>query len=67
MVCGSIVLAQGRFRRQISTESYLSSGNSSFIGYRLISTTIIGIAGVSVQQLLDLGSSTVQASGSNNG
>ena len=45
--------------------SYLSSSNSSFIGCRLISITIIRIAGVSAQQLLDLGNSTVQASGSN--
>ena len=67
MVCGSIVLAQGRFRRQISMESCLSSSNSFFIDCRLISTTIIGIAGVLVQQLLDLGSSTVQASGGDSG
>ena len=44
-------LSVGRFRRQIGTESCLSSGNSSFIGCRLISTTIIGITGVSAQQL----------------
>ena len=49
IVCGSMVLAHGRFRRQISMESYLSSSNSSFIGYRLISITIIGIVGVLVQ------------------
>ena len=67
MVCGSIVLAQGWFRRQISTESYLSFSNSSFIGCRLISITIIGIAGVLAQQLLDLGSSTVQTSGGDSG
>ena len=65
MVCGSIVLVYGRFRRQIGTESCLSFNNSSFIGCRLISTTIIGIAGVLVQQLSDSGSSTVRASGSN--
>ena len=64
---GSTVLAHGRFRRQIGTESCLSFGNSSFIGCRLISTTIIGITGVSAQQLSDLGSSTVRASGSDNG
>ena len=63
MVCGSAVPVQGRFRRRISTNSCLSSSNSSFIGCRLISTTIIGIVGVSAQQLLDLGSSTVRASG----
>ena len=63
MVCGSTVLAQGRFRRRISTNSYLSSGNSSFIGCRLISITIIRIIGISAQQLSDLGSSTVRASG----
>ena len=62
MVCGSAVLAQGRFRRCIGTNSCLSSG-TSFIGRRLISTTIIGIAGVSAQQLSDSGSSTVRASG----
>ena len=67
MVCGSTVLAQGQFCRRISMNSCLSSGNSSFIGHRLISTTIIGIAGVSAQQLSDLGSSTVRASGSNSG
>ena len=67
MVCGSMVLAQGRFRRQIGTNSCLSSSNSSFIGRRLISTTIIGIAGVLVQQLSDSGSSTVRASGGNSG
>ena len=63
MVCGSTVLAQSQFRRHISTNSYLSSSNSSFIGCRLISITIIGIIGISAQQLSDLGSSTVQASG----
>jgi hypothetical protein len=65
MVYSSIVLAHGWFHRQISMESYLSSNNSSFIDYRLISTTIIRIAGVLTQQLLNLGSSTVQASGGN--
>ena len=45
--------------------SYLSSGNSSFMGYKLISITIIRIAGVLAQQLSDLGSSTVRALGSN--
>ena len=47
-------------------ESYLSSSNSSFMGYRLISITIIGIIGVLVQQLLDLGSSIVRALGGDN-
>ena len=75
MVCGSTVLAQGQFRRRIGTSSCLSSGNSSFIGRRLISTTIIGIAGVLARSFgqLDcrrstvvvwLGSSTVPATGS---
>ena len=54
-------------RRRIGTNSCLSSGNSSFIGRRLISTTIIGIAGVSAQQLSDSGSSTVRASGGDSG
>ena len=63
MVCGRAVLAQGRFRRRIGTNSCLSFSNSSFIGCRLISITIIGIVGVLVQQLLDLGSSTVRALG----
>ena len=63
MVCGSAVLVQGRFRRRIGMNSCLSSSNSSFMGCRLISTTIIGITGVSAQQLSDLGSSTVRASG----
>ena len=63
MVCGRAVLAQGRFRRHIGTNSCLSSSNSSFIGCRPISTTIIRIAGVSAQQLSDSGSSTVRASG----
>ena len=67
MVYGSTVLAQGRFRKHINTKSYLSSGNSSFIGCRLISTTIIGITGVSAQQLSDSGSSTVRASGGDSG
>ena len=67
IVCGSAVPVQGRFRRRISTNSYLSSGNSSFMGCRLISTTIIGIAGISVQQLSDSGSSTVRASGGDSG
>ena len=67
MVCGSTVLAQGRFRRRIGTNSCLSSGNSSFMGRRLISITIIGIAGVLVQQLSDSDSSTVQASGGDSG
>ena len=67
MVYGSTVLAHGRFRRQISTESCLSSSNSSFISHRLISTTIIGIIGVSAQQLSDSGSSTVRVSGSDSG
>ena len=67
MVCGSTVLAHGRFCRQISTESCLSFSNSSFIGCRLISTTIIGIVGVLVQQLLDSGSSTVRVSGGDSG
>ena len=60
-----MVLAQSRFRKQIGMESCLSFSNSSFIGYRLISITIIRIIGVSAQQLSDLGSSTVRASGSN--
>ena len=59
MVYSSIVLAYSQFRRQISIESYLSFSNSSFIGRRLISITIIRITGVLAQQLLDLGSSTV--------
>ena len=67
MVYSSIVLAQGRFRRQISTESCLSSSNSFFMGCRLIRTTIIRIAGVLAQQLSDLGSSTVRVLGSNSG
>ena len=67
MVCSSIVLAQSQFRRQISIKSCLSSNNSSFIGCRLISTTIIRIAGVLAQQLSDSGSSTVRASGGNSG
>ena len=66
MVYGSTVLAQGQFHKQIGTESYLSSSNSSFIDCRLISITIIRITGVLVQQLLNLGSSTVQALGGNN-
>ena len=65
MVCGSTVLAQGRFRRQISIESCLSFSNSFFIGCRLIHTTIIGIVGILAQQLSDLSSSTVQALGGN--
>ena len=52
MVCGSTVLVQGQFRRHIGTSSYLSSNNSSFIGRRLISTTIIKIAGVLAQILI---------------
>ena len=75
MVCGSAVPVQGRFRRRIGTNSCLSSGNSSFMGRRLISITIIGITGVSAQSFsrLDcrrstvivwLGSSTVLATGS---
>ena len=67
MVCGSTVLVQGQFRRRIGTNSCLSSGNSSFIGCRLISTTIIGITGVLVQQLSDSGSSTVRALGGDSG
>ena len=67
MVYSSTVLAQGWFCRRISTNSCLSSSNSSFMGCRLISITIIGIAGVSAQQLSDSGSSTVQASGSDSG
>ena len=67
MVYGSTVLAQGHFYRRISTNSCLSSNNSSFISFRLISTTIIGIVGVSAQQLSDLGSSTVRASGDDSG
>ena len=74
MVCGSTVLAQGQFRRRISTSSCLFSNNSSFIGCRLISITIIRIAGVLAQLFgqLDcrrstvvvwLGSSTVPAMG----
>ena len=64
MVYGSTVLAQGQFRRRIGTNSCLSSGNSSFIGRRLISTTIIGIAGVSARSVVCVGSSTVPATGS---
>ena len=67
MVYSSTVLVYSQFRRQIGTESCLSSSNSSFIGCRLISKTIIGIIGVLAQQLSDLGSSTVQASGGNSG
>ena len=74
MVCGSIVLVQGQFRRHISISSYLSFSNSSFIGCRLISITIIGIIGVLAQLFgqLDcrrsivviwLGSNTVPATG----
>ena len=61
MVCGSMVLAQGQFRRRIGTDSCLSSSNSSFIGCRLISTTIIGIIGVLAQLFsqLDCRRSTV--------
>ena len=61
------MLVQGWFRRRIGTNSCLSFSNSSFIGCRLISITIIGIVGVLAQQLSDLGSSTVRASGSNSG
>ena len=75
LLCGSMVLAQGQFRRRIGTNSCLSSGNSSFISCRLISTTIIGIAGVLARSFgqLDcrhstvvvwLGSSIVPATGS---
>ena len=53
------------YRMYIGTNSCLSFSNSSFIGCRLISITIIGIVGVLAQQLSDLGSSTVRASGSN--
>ena len=49
IVYSSIVLVYSRFRRQIGIKSYLSSNNSSFIGCRLISKTIIRIAGVLVQ------------------
>ena len=49
MVYSSMVLVQGQFCRQIGMESCLSSGNSFFIGCRLISITIIGIVGVLVQ------------------
>ena len=47
--------------------SCLSSSNCSFIGHRFISITIIGIAGVLAQQLLDSGSSIVRASGGDSG
>ena len=67
MVYSSIVLVYSQFRRRIGTNSCLSSSNSSFINCRLISITIIRIAGVLVQQLLDLGSSTVQVLGGNSG
>ena len=66
IVCGSTVLAQGQFCRRISTKSCLSSSNSSFIGCRLISTTIIGITGVLAQlfsQLDCIGNNTVTATG----